>query len=605
MGKKHGPAAPRSGLVMAAAAAGASLAAVAVMALLTLPSADDFWYRLFLNNGLRSYLALLKEHYLTFNGRVIVHIAAQVTLHFGNWCFAVVSAALFVLIPCALTAASGRDRESALWACALFLPAVLSLPRSLLNQGILWISAFFNYVLPTAMLTADILVYELCAGRKRAGLPLGALCVVLSAACGATTEQSGAAAVALSVYFLARALLTKRGRVTSALALLGSAGGLFSIFASPATRLRVNAGASVGSFKEIISTMYANMAPCAGELCASWLTPAALAALFLLAGGAAARRLGKKWPLALSCLPAAASLAAMVLPEGARTALFTALCFAAGAAAAALMASGQEPPGLMVLAGLATFAAILVTDSSGGRTLVPFLLMLLAADAVLLSAYIRSARGVLSGLGPAALLALGLAAVIPFVGGMLKNRRVDLENRENVRAAHETGVLRYCIDYDMEYTWLKIQSDFSAQFLAYEGLPEDLEIQYYSHLRPGVIANGQELYPSYLGEDGEVYFWIGVVNSFGGSVSPRGDYDHLTVTLPWAQCDVDPVPGDPGAAVFTWTEDGETRSVTLSRLRTEFRTWYPLEVYTDILGFVLLFNQDRNTYTFLPPAPEE
>lgn len=602
MKDKIGKCREKWGLAAAIAVIAVTLGIFTAMALMTLPSSDDFWYRYFLDGGLRNYLSIMKFHYINFNGRVLVHVADHIVLHLGNWSFAVVGVLLLCFIPAALNAASGRERGLIPWAMAIFLPAALSLPRSVLNQGVLWISAFFNYVLPTAMLTGQVLLFELLQKRReRGGLLLGAACVVWSAMCGATTEQSGFAAVLLAAYFLVKAFIVRRDRVTSVLSLLGSAAGLLTIFVSPATRTRMETGAKLGSLREILSTMYENMGPCAQELCTSWLAPAALAALFVLTGAAALRKTGKKWPLVISLLPATASVAAAFCPDGVRTALFVALCFAAAAAAGTLMALGEEAAGSLIMAGLTTFAVILVTDSVGGRTLVPFLLTLSAADAVLLSSPVRDMRGVWSGAAPAALLLLGLVSAVPFLGGMRYNLTVDRENRENTLAARETGVLNYCLDYDMDYTCLKLQTDFMADYLAGEGLPADTRINFYSRLRPQVEINGEVQYPAYVTEEGETLFWIRVVEPFGGQVVMRPEAGCLTVILPWAECDIDTDGYDGVTADFTRTDGGAPGPARYTRFSLESRTWFPLEAYTEALGFTVTYDEERDTYIFSAP----
>lgn len=598
------PGGKKWGLAIALTVIAASLGVFAAMALMTLPSADDFWYRTFLNNGLQNYLSLMKEHYNTFNGRVVVHVVDHIVLHFGNWCFAAAGIAVFCFIPWALNEASGRERRLIPWAMALFLPAVLSLPRSVLNQGVLWISGFFNYVFPTAMLTAQVLLFELLGRRReRGGLLFGAACVLWSFLCGATTEQSGFAAVLLTVYFLVKSLVVRRDRLSCALSFFASAAGLLTIFASPATRLRMSSEAKLGSFREIVSTMYENMGPCAKELCTSWLTPVALAVFFALTGAALLRKTGKKWPLALFLVPAAVSLIAPFCPDALKTALFVALCFAAAAAAGALIAGGEEAAGVLVLSGLAALAVILVTESIGGRTLIPFLLTLAAADAVLLSAGVRDLRGALGGAVPGVLLALGLAAAIPYIGGMRYNLTVDRENQENLRAAWETGTLNYCLDYDMDYTWLKPQDNFMDGYMRWEGLPDGTQAHYYSRLRPQVVVNGETQYPAYVTRDGETLFWIRVVEPLGGQVLMRPEEGCLTVVLPWSQCDIDTDGKDGVTADFTRTDIPGVPPLTCTRFSLEARTWFPLKAYTDILGIRVSYDESLNTYTF--SAPEE
>lgn len=45
------------------------------------------------------YFGMMKEHYLTCNGRNLVHFFAQLILHFGNWLFVIFAVGIFLLIP--------------------------------------------------------------------------------------------------------------------------------------------------------------------------------------------------------------------------------------------------------------------------------------------------------------------------------------------------------------------------------------------------------------------------------------------------------------------------------------------------------------------------
>ncbi len=49
------------------------LALVAFLAGITVYSSDDYWYSTFMDGGVARYFGMMKEHYLTCNGRNLVH----------------------------------------------------------------------------------------------------------------------------------------------------------------------------------------------------------------------------------------------------------------------------------------------------------------------------------------------------------------------------------------------------------------------------------------------------------------------------------------------------------------------------------------------------
>ena len=61
-----------------------------VSSLITL-YADDFYYGIFLHDGWRSFWHLTAEHYLTINGRALVHFVNELMLLFGTKIFVLIS----------------------------------------------------------------------------------------------------------------------------------------------------------------------------------------------------------------------------------------------------------------------------------------------------------------------------------------------------------------------------------------------------------------------------------------------------------------------------------------------------------------------------------
>ena len=575
----------RAGAAVIAALA-VAFVLLGVMSALTLWSADDMLYATFLDSGWREYARLLSWHYQEFNGRVLVHIAAQVILHFPIWAFVLASLAAALTIPLAAGAAAGLQRRQLSLAAAVFLCCLPAIPARIFCQGWFWISAFCNYVLPTAMLCLLIL---LAGGLEGDGWGRKAAFVLMAAACGASTEQSGAVAVVLTVYYLVRAIVKRRGVGTACAACVFSGAGLASIFFSPATRERMNTEMKIGSLRELVEKLMKELEPAAGEFDEGLLIPALFAALFILTGVIAARRLKKRWPVPVGAVLALLPVAALFTEGPVRAWLYAALCVAAAVGAGCLIALGRETPGLLVFTGLAALGVILLTNSAGERTLLPLCLYLLAAVAVLAAPELgRLGTGGLAAF-MAALTAVSVAASVPLLTGMAKNYRIELENRENIEEARTAGVLLYNIDYDMTYTWTKCDGMFKEEYLRKNGLAEDMPVYFYTRLRPNVYAGGVPHFPVLQTEEGEDYITIRVVEFLGGSVEPlNASYSDLRVVTPWRECFV--TSPEPDRAVFTWTEDGVEQTLEARRIPKDGRTYFPLEVYTRALGLQVTFD---------------
>ena len=575
----------RAGALCCAAALTA-FALLGVMSALTLWSADDMLYATFLDDGWRTYAGLLRWHYQEFNGRVLVHMAAQVILHFHIWFFVLVSLAAALAVPLSAGAAAGLERRQLPMAAAVFLCCLPAVPARILCQGWFWISAFCNYVLPTVMLCVLIL---LARGLERGGWGRKTAFVLLAAACGASTEQSGAAAVVLTVYFLIRALVKRRGAVTAGAACAVSVAGLASIFCSPATRKRMMTEVKINSLRELVEKLLKELGPAAGEFGESLLVPALFAALFILTGVIAGRRLKKRWPVLAGLALALAPAVSLFTAGMARALLYAALCVAAAVCAVCLIALGRETPGLLTLTGLATLGVILLTDSAGERTLLPLCLYFLAAVAVLAAPELaRLGKGGLAAV-MAGLTVFAVAASVPLLTGIVDNYKIELENRENIKTARGSGELLYNIDYDMTYTWTKCDVTFKEEFLRENGLPEDTPVYFYTRLRPNVIAGGVPHFPVLQTEEGEDYITIRVVEFLDGTVEPlNSSYTELRVVTPRRECTVTAV--TPNWAVFTWTEDGKAYRLETPRIAKEGRTYFPIEAYTRALGLQVTFD---------------
>ena len=565
----------RHGYLLPAVTAAAALAAVGLFALFALPCADDFMYASFLDGGLSGFIRSMADHYRTYNGRVLVHTAAALILRLGFWSFAIVCPVVCGAIPALSALSEGRGRGYAVTATALFAAGFLSLPYKVLSWGVYWVAAFCNYALPTAMLCG--LVYlEL---RAPEGKGRSAAAPVLAFLCGATTEQSGLLAVLLTLWFALRALKLRRGRVSALLSALLAAAGLYTVFLSPATRLRAANEAGVTSLPGLLRGLPAGLWRVAVELRGDgWFAPVMLALLFLLTAVLLKKRR----------LPALLAAAAAVLTAAAgfwgSWPLWAAVFLLAALDAAALIAAGRDVPGVLVLSGLASVAVMVPTTSVAGRTLIPFYLFMLSAVSCLAAGELED-RPALRAAAPALLLGLSLFTVIPMAGGFARNQQVERINERNVAAARETGVLNYRVDYDYRCTWTKINASFSPDFLRLHGLPADTVIRWYAEDRPQVYVDGQKQYPA-LVWDGETLLTIRLLEALGGTIEPRQDYSHLTKTLPWRTVYMDSAWD--GTTLFTVSGGGTS---TVRAVSLENRTWFAPQVYEEVFGLEITYDE--------------
>lgn len=498
------------------AALAAPLAALVFLALITTLSADDYWYSTFFRNGLGGYLALMKEHYLTFNGRMLVHFFAQVTLALGNWAFAPICGGLTAVIPL-LSAKAGEKQAPALLAAALFCGALLLLPRSYFATAYLWTSAFFNYVFPTAMLVAELFLLDRFA-RRKARPAAAALLVVYAFLCGATTEQAGAVAVGLALCLVVEALAFRRERRALWLG-LGCAGasllGLLTVFLSPATlaRARLEVGAStldklwIGLQREAYLFL--------GDLRVCLL----LSALFLAAAFFLWRQNRRKFSVLCDVAALVPPLAHFLPADGRAPALLLLLLALLACAAALFFLSADKLSACLILGGLGSAAVMLFTNSIAPRTMLPALIFFLAAAA-------RMGAAALEDLPLPACLAAGavtlaaLVSILPQFPGYLYNYRVEQENMAYIREAKTTGVLYCNVDYLPDYTHTKMSFDgyFYNTFLAYAGAGSDVQVLLRTENGYDLYAGDKHWYVPACRVDGVLQFHVRALEALGGTV---------------------------------------------------------------------------------------
>ena len=143
---------------------------------------------------------------------------------------------------------------------------------------------------------------------------------------------------------------------------------------------------------------------------------------------------------------------------------------------------------------------------------------------------------------------VSFAVSVPAIAGYWSNYQVDLENQLYAQQDRDREAIRYCTDYDMEYTWVKADSDpyFRMKYLESIGLPETGKVQFFSwNDIQDQIKCGDEilLRPIWQSENGTAMFPLReTVETLGGSL--EWTMERRVVTLDGVSLELQPINSD-------------------------------------------------------------
>lgn len=515
-----------------------------------LRAADDFYYSTFWMNGPAEFWRRTLHHYQAFNGRALVHFVAQTVLAFPPIIFALLNTALLFGVSYLGGLIQGTERKTRaiLWAILLFLIQILVLPKDIITEGLLWVSASYNYMLPVFLTVLALFVLSRFLEEKRTGffrkLLFALLFFFVQFAAGATTEQCGFMAVAATgIYGLIWAIRTHKGWYKLFFAPLLATAGYLTVFLSPATQRRAERSVSVEA--DSLSLQLDRM----------------VNAFFSWDG------------ILLPLILAVALLTACLMIPKTRKKL--------NRATIALMVGG-----------VASAVIMLPTGNFDPRVMLPWALTLLLVSArcilLLLSIFKKNSPFPL--LCCILLLGASLALCSPLLAGAAKNYALELRNRAAVREAQETGVLYYNIDYDERWCYPSLmysEGSFYSRFLDANRLT-DCTVYLESSYMKNVYLNGQRLSSPGYERDGKVFFALrDVIEGFGGTVSyDQGIY---IVNLDAQEVKIYPIlianywPG----GIYT---ELDMRSMTIRRY---CKSAYTAEAYKILFGIDIRLEGDR------------
>lgn len=491
------------------------LAAVFLRVFLSLELySDDIYYASFFQNGFSGFWEKARDHFLNFNGRSLVHGVIWCALALGRGFTALLMTATLLSIPLLYSRLNGGK---SLMTAAFFLLLLMSPSPMLLKESLFWTSGFFNYVFPFLCFISALLLAKKAARTKK--LSLLALIGASQLLLAATMEQIGAAtAFATLLFALSEMLRQRRFLPNAALSPVCGALGVISIFASPATRARLDAEVAGGICEFARSSVL-----CFARVGSHIISYALLICLAFLAVSATA---SKRTSLRVSAAVTAAALIAAKISGGTLLCLaaFLALCAYTVACGILLMLrENLRFLGILPLSGVFSVALISVTRSAEPRSALMMTLCLALFTAMLLSSSPTSRNRInIAQNGAKALTAvLCAAAFIPTLTGYLKNEAVRNENLAAIESAKQTGELYYRVDYDPEYAHSLMFDDghFYNTFVDLHGL-RNAEIRLVSDIFPSIECNGSAVTCPAWEKDGERFFPLEpIVNALGGSVS--------------------------------------------------------------------------------------
>ena len=559
------------------------LSAISGLCLLTIPSSDDFWYSTFLRDGIGAYIGKMVFHYQSFNGRVWVHILAHVLLWAGNWLFALVCAGCCVGMPLSIGRAAGLGRSRMMRTAVLFLILVAAMPKDFFVEGILWISAFCNYLVPSALLC--VMLWQL---ERGCALPWLLLTAFLG---GSATEQMGMMTLVMFALYLVADPRSRRVRLAG---LAAAAVGLVTVFASPATGSRAEAEVPMNDIPALLDRMGESFSNMAYILTGEMVILALLAVLLILCGRLPGSR-GARW---LSW-----SGAGLALGTGLMKTEMGVLGCAAVLAVLALFAvwmllSEHRLPGAMILTALASLAVMLPTNSVGCRNLLPFYLLTVLTVCCLAASTVRRTQAwsaVILGCAVASLLGM-----IPLAGGVLTNYRVDLQNRAYARQGAQRGVVFYDGGYDLRYTHSKAMESvyFQTKYLESVGMAADtaFELGCIGGPLPQVVCADVRLEePGLRCISGiDLLPLRPIVESLGGSI--HWQRERLEVELNGIQCRLYSLGAREVRAEWT-NGDGMSRRMKLSRTEFYGSGYYDTALLTEVFGLDVHWNEDGSSCT--------
>ena len=426
----------------------------------TILQSDDYSYSGYLKDGILNFLRLTKEHFVTVNGRAMVHFFLQLTLALPPVLVALIkSLILFLVGLISFKASTSNSRNTALYLIA-FYSFILIFGHNTIKETVMWSSGFFNYIFPALFLFLSLYFYQ-------KGSRWHYLFFFLS---GATTEQWGIASLCvLSLFVVLSASLRERKRLPLYYPLLLCLLGYITIFLSPATLSRIN----ISGHTTVTESLFDIPRLSKVFLSEGSAVTVIVIFIFLMLIKAVT---AKGVFCALHCLILPLVLILTLPLHHSYMAAFIILCFALFLSGAIFLSQKEHFTGSVIMGSCMSVLIMLPTNTFDYRITAPCVLLLSIA-AIMIFLDMRLPEKITYGTVLSLLLA-SLIALSPSFKGFYNNHVTEKINLSRIEEARDTKVLNYSIDYDKRYAMRQMFNDgwFYNEFLSLYNL-EDCTIR--------------------------------------------------------------------------------------------------------------------------------
>ncbi len=424
---------------------------------------DDYYYASFFKNGLSEFINLSINHFLTFNGRALVHFFAEVALSLPHFATFMLSSAILFLIgffACKIIDSSHASFSRISCMCIFYI-LILFVGRDVFKEGFMWISAFYNYVFPFLILLIAM---------RFSDKPYSPLLFFLS---GATTEQWGITSVAVAAVVALSSVLPKsfsKKSVSAFISPLSALLGYATIFLSPATLSRIDVTGHT-SLPSAITDL--------PRISSIFLSPHSAASVFLVFiffTILTAHKFKKSYlVLYFGFLPAILIIIGF-FTQNTLVAFIVLMCYLV-LCAAVFFINKNTLISALITGGIVSILIMIPTNTFEARIVTPSVLLLIVSCvslAFLNFDFSKSAFTI-----PAILSAIfiGLTVFSPIFCGFFQNGRIEADNLAAIKSAHKSGTLFYNIDYDKNFAMKQMFNDgwFFNEFVSLYSL-EDCQI---------------------------------------------------------------------------------------------------------------------------------
>lgn len=205
--------------------------------------ADDLLYFTFFRHGLKEFILIMKEHYLTINARLFVHAFLCFLLSFDSFIPIMVAEFLIFLVTL-FFATKLLQKDSApfqWWLFFLLGFLIFVMGDFVVIDGVLWFSGFFNYIFPLMFLCMYLFFLRFYDQKNFA-----ILAIVFALFTSLTTELMGVLVILFTLTDLIIQIVKKKNIQVIVICLIVAIVGLSLLFSSPGIKNRLLHDSDIG-----------------------------------------------------------------------------------------------------------------------------------------------------------------------------------------------------------------------------------------------------------------------------------------------------------------------------------------------------------------------